>query len=147
MILDVRDGYEIDDDKARLDRDVIHGVLGQSYWAAGIPRAVIEKSIDGSDCFGVYQGSQQIGFARLVTDRATFAYLCDVFILPEFRGQGLAKWLCGSLIELPRYQGLRRWLLATRDAHEVYRPIGFSPLADPAKFMEINDREVYKSSR
>lgn len=141
-----QDGFEIDDDKARLDRDVIHAFLNTSYWAAGIPRDVMERSIQGSDCFGLYQGEAQVGFARLVTDGATFAYLCDVFILPEFRRHGLAKWLCKTLIGLPRYHGLRRWLLATRDAHEIYRPLGFSELSGPAKFMEINDRSVYSAT-
>lgn len=133
-------------DPARLDVDVIHGFLhDRAYWSAGIPREVLKRAIDQSLCFGVYQGDRQVGFARVITDQATFAYLCDVFISEEVRGQGLGKWLIACITGHPALQGLRRFILATRDAHSLYRQHGFTPLAAPERWMEIRNPDVYQS--
>ena len=115
----------------------------QSYWAPGIPRDVVERSLKNSLCFGLFHESQQIGFARLVTDRATFAWLGDVFVIEAFLGQGLGKWLIESLLTHPDLQGLRRILLGTRDAHGLYLQYGFKPLADPTRIQEIHRPNVY----
>ncbi len=132
-----RGEFEINTDRARLDFDVLHDFLSRaSYWAQGRTRAVIKRSVDNSLAFGVYKAERQIGFARVVTDYATFAWLADVFVLAEFRGQGLAQWLVAVIVAHPELQGLRRWLLATRDAHELYRRFGFAELAQPARWME-----------
>ena len=123
----------------------MHGYLAnRSYWARGIPRAILEKSNQNSLCFGVYQGKQQVGFARVITDYATFAYIEDVFILEEYQGQGLGKWLLACVREHPQLQGLRRWVLLTRDAHGLYAQAGFRPLSRPERYMEINDPDVYR---
>lgn len=135
-------GYEIDQDKSRLDIDLIHKFLSTSYWAEGIPREIIIKSIQESDCFGIYRSGEQVGFARVISDHVTFAYLADVFVVPEARGRGLGKWLMATIMNSAQYQNLRRWLLATKDAHELYRQFGFTE-APPDRFMEIRDGEVY----
>src|SRR6266852_8197657 len=116
-----RGEYIISTDKCRLDLLVVHGFLTASYWAAGIPLEVVKKSIEHSLSFGVYKGDKQVGFARVITDYATFAWIADVFILDSFRGQGLGKWLMEAIIEHPELQGFRRWVLATKDAHDLYR--------------------------
>lgn len=137
---------EIDSNLERLQVDVIHGFLVESYWAKGISRALVERAVAGSLCFGVYDletGGAQVGFARVITDRATFAYLADVFILESHRGRGLATRLMDAVIAHPALQGLRRWMLATRDAHGLYERYGFTPLAVPVRFMERHDPEVY----
>lgn len=134
-----RDGYLISTDRSRLDLEVIHGYLRGSYWAAGVPEDVVRRSIENSLCFGLYRGEEQAGFARVVTDRATFAYLADVFVLEEHRGRGIGKWLVEVIISHPDLQGLRRWMLATRDAHELYRRYEFAELARPEIFMERRD--------
>jgi len=127
---------EISTDPSRFDLDVIHGYLARSYWAAGIPRETVERSIAGSLCFGAFDGDRQIGFARVVTDRATFAYLADVFVLEEFRGRGVATRLMQAIVAHPELQNLRRWLLVTRDAHPLYEKFGFRPLEKPDRHME-----------
>jgi GNAT superfamily N-acetyltransferase len=125
-------------DRARLDVDLIHGWLsGESYWAAGIPRALVERSIEHSLCFGLLDDDTQIGFARVVTDYATFAYLADVFVLPTHRGRGLSKLLMQAVREHPSLQDVRRWSLVTRDAHRLYEQFGFTPLANPQRHMEL----------
>jgi GNAT superfamily N-acetyltransferase len=139
-----RDGYLVSTDPERLDVDAIHAYLTRSYWSEGIPRSIVERSIRGSLCFGLYKAHAQIGFARVITDRATFAYLCDVYVLEEERGRGLAKWLMESLIEHPELAQLRRFVLATRDAHGLYARYGFTPLARPHIFMEIARPGLYK---
>jgi GNAT superfamily N-acetyltransferase len=141
-----RDGFLVSTDPARLDLDVVHGFLTRSYWARGVPRAVVERALRHSLCFGLYEGERQIGFARAVTDRATFAYLADVFVLDSHRGRGLGKWLMECVRRHPDLQGLRRWALVTRDAHGLYRPFGFGPLAHPDRWLEIHDPEVYGSA-
>jgi GNAT superfamily N-acetyltransferase len=127
----------------QMDLDVIHGFLSGSYWAKGIPRATVEKSIRNSLCFGLFHGKAQIGFARVISDYTTFAYLADVFVLPEYRSQGLAKWLMECIMAHPELQGLRRWLLFTRDAHGLYQKSGFAPLAHPERVMEIHSPALY----
>ncbi len=135
-----RDEYVISTERARLDVDLIHGYLsGSSYWAKGRPREVVERSIEHSLSFGVYVGERQVGFARVITDYATFAWIADVFVVEEFRGRGLAKWLCEVMIEHPQLQGFRRWVLATKDAHELYRRMGFRELQRPERWMERHD--------
>jgi GNAT superfamily N-acetyltransferase len=139
----IDDEYEICADKQRLDINVIHDYLTRSYWSPGIPRTVVERAIDGSLCFGVYCRSGQVGFARVVTDKATFAYLADVFILEQHQGKGLAKRLMGRILTDPDLQGLRRFLLATKDAHGLYQQFGFTALVAPARFMEILSSNPY----
>jgi N-acetylglutamate synthase-like GNAT family acetyltransferase len=134
--------YTISDDPSRLDLDVVHGFLsGESYWARGRSRERVERAVEHSLPFGVYRADgRQVGFARVVTDRATFAWLADVFILPEERGRGLSKWLVECVLAHPELQGLRRWLLATRDAQELYRRYGFTePANSGTTYMERFD--------
>lgn len=131
-------------DPSRLDIPVIHRFLSEeSYWAKGIPLETVERSIRNSMAFGVYDADRQVGFARVITDRATFGYLADVFILPEYRGRGLAGRLVREILAHPELTGLRRWMLATADAHGVYRKAGFRNLAKAERFMEISDPDIY----
>jgi len=139
-----RGEYSISTDKGRLDVAVIHGFLTMSYWAAGVSMDVVKRSIEHSLAFGVYKGDQQVGFARIITDYATFAYLGDVFILEPFRGRGLSKWLMEVIVGHPELQGLRRWVLLTRDAHGLYRQVGFTELSNPERYMEMHFPDVYK---
>jgi GNAT superfamily N-acetyltransferase len=142
-----RGPYSISTDSARLDVALIHAFLSeQSYWAPGIPREVVARSLENSLCFGLFQESQQVGFARVVTDRATFAYLADVFVIEAFRGQALGKWLIECVLAHADLQGLRRWLLGTRDAHGLYQQFGFTPLAEPSRFLEIVRPDIYRST-
>ncbi|HEX5733307.1 MAG TPA: GNAT family N-acetyltransferase [Blastocatellia bacterium] len=141
-----RDGYLISTDKRLLDVPVIHGFLARSYWAAGVPLEVVERSIEHSIAFGLYEANRQIGFARAITDRATFAYLADVFILEEFRGRGLGEWLIEAVMSHPELQGLRRWMLVTRDAHGLYRKSGFADLRNPASIMEKTEPAIYSKA-
>lgn len=131
------DLIEISAETNRIDIDFVHTFLTTSYWAKGISREIVARSIANSLCFGVYIGDQQVGFARVITDRATFAYLSDVFILEEYQGRGLGKRLIEAILAHPELQGLRRWLLATADAHGLYAQFGFEPLAHPEKYMTI----------
>jgi GNAT superfamily N-acetyltransferase len=132
-----RGEFTISTDSARLQLEAIAAFLSRAYWAQGRTRDAIERSVDRSLCFGLYAGDDQIGFARLVTDCATFAYLCDVFVDERYRGQGLGKWLMAAVMDHPDLQGLRRWILATRDAHGLYRQFGWTELRDPGRWMEI----------
>jgi GNAT superfamily N-acetyltransferase len=138
------DQVEISTDRNRLDLSLIHAFLASSYWARGIPREVVERSIQNSLCFGAFLDGRQIGFARVVTDFATIAYLADVFVVPEHRGRGVAKALMRAILARPELQGLRRLLLATRDAHGLYAQFGFQPLAHPEQFMTIHHPDVYR---
>ena len=131
-------------DPTRVDKDVVYEFLSRSYWAKGIPRPVFERAIANSLCFSVFEGEDQVGFARVATDRATFAYLADVFVLPTHRGRGLSKLLMETIIAHPDLQGLRRWVLITRDAHGLYARYGFKPLANVDGYMERWDPEVYQ---
>lgn len=137
-------GFSISTDPTRLDLAVIHGFLVQSYWSAGIPEATVRRAMANSLCFGVFDGDRQVGFARVVTDRATFGYLADAFVLPDHRGRGLSKWLVAVVLDHPDLQGLRRLLLATRDAHGLYTQLGFKPVAVPGNFMDRHDPDVYR---
>ena len=130
-----RENFTISTDPAKLDRDVICDFLARSYWANDRPRDIIERSLANSLVFGMYDGTKQIGLARVVTDYATFAWLCDVFIDKAYRGQNLGKWLMKSILDHPDLQGLRRFLLATRDAHGLYSQFGFEPLKNPERWM------------
>ncbi|MGH9943432.1 MAG: GNAT family N-acetyltransferase [Pyrinomonadaceae bacterium] len=135
-----RDAFTISDERERLDLPFIHKFLTtQTYWATGRSLETVARSIAHSHPFGVYQDGRQIGFARVVTDYATFAWLADVFVLDEFRGRGLGKWLVESILAHPELQGFRRWVLATKDAHELYRRFGFDSLKRPERFMERPD--------
>jgi len=134
-----RGEFAISTDKTRLDIEVIHRFLGGSYWAAGRSRETIRRSIENSLPFGVYRGSEQVGFARVITDYATFAWIADVFILDDYQGQGLGKWLMEVVISHPELQGFRRWVLATKDAHELYSRFGFEELKRPERWMERHD--------
>ncbi|WP_448698849.1 GNAT family N-acetyltransferase [Mucilaginibacter sp. AW1-3] len=131
-------GFLISTDKNLLDFNVIYHYLGQeSYWAKGIPADRLKRAIEHSICFGVYHDKKQAGFARVITDQATFAYLADVFILPEYRKLGLSKWLVQTITQYPAFDGVRRWSLATRDAHELYAQFGFTPIDKPELWMQI----------
>jgi len=139
-----RDLYTISTDRSRLDLEIIHRFLSEdSYWARDRTLDQTKTAIENSICFGVYDGERQIGFARVVTDRSTFAYLGDVFILEEFRGLSLGKWLMETIISHPELQGLRRWVLVTRDAHGLYKQFGFSSLKFPDRWMELPAPDAY----
>jgi GNAT superfamily N-acetyltransferase len=131
-----RDQFTISTDPSRLDMNTAHDFLSRSYWAKGRPRERTEQAFANSLVFGVYEGSRQIGMARVVTDYTIVAYLCDVFIHEDYRGHGLGKWLMQSMLEHPDLKHVRRWLLATDDAHGLYRQFGFEPLADVEKWMQ-----------
>jgi GNAT superfamily N-acetyltransferase len=139
-----RNEYLISTDRSKIDLDMLHDFLSQSYWAEGIPKDIVSKSVENSLCFGVYHEENLIGFARVISDFATFAYLGDVFILPAHRGRGLSKWLMEIIIQHPQLQRLRRFTLATRDAHGLYAQYGFKPFARPERWMERHDPDVYK---
>ena len=138
------DGYEVSDDPARPDRRVIHDFLAtDAYWIASITPAMVERMIGGALCFGVYDPRRlQVGFARVITDRATRAWLADVFILEPERGRGLGRWLVECILAHPDLQGLRRWILSTLDAHELYRQFGFAELEDPQRMMELKPSQA-----
>jgi len=154
-----RGEYVISTNPRRLDLDVIHGFLTNCYWAKGIPRDVVARSIEHSLCFGIYdeggeklprlakearRGAPQIGFARVISDFATFAYIGDVFVLESYRGRGLGKWMMECIMHHPALQGFRRWILATRDAHGLYSQFGFTQLKSPERYMELHQPSVYE---
>jgi GNAT superfamily N-acetyltransferase len=137
-------GFVISTDKRRLDRELVHQFLTNCYWAKGIPRETVDRSIENSLCFGLYQDDQQVGFARVISDFATYAYIGDVFVAEQFRGRGLGKLLMRSIMQHPDLQRLRRWELVTRDAHGLYAQFGFQPVKSPERHMEIHDAAVYR---
>ena len=139
-----RPPFEISTDQARLDVATIHTFLAGTYWSPGIPREIVERAIAASLNFGAYVGQVQVGFMRVVTDRATFAYLCDVFVLEPWRGRGLSKLMMECVLSHPELQNLRRWMLATADAHGLYRQFGFESLARPERMMEITVPDIYQ---
>jgi GNAT superfamily N-acetyltransferase len=139
-----RGEFEIDTDSSRIDVPFVHQFLRTSYWAKGIPLDVLRRALDNSLCFGIYEGPRQVGFARAITDHATFAYVADVFVIEVYRGRGLARWLMQCIKGHPDLQGLRRWALITRDAHGLYRHYGFMPLSNPQGWMEIHHPDVYR---
>jgi GNAT superfamily N-acetyltransferase len=154
-----RGEFVISTDRARLDLDAIHGFLTNCYWAKGIPRDVVERSIEHSLCFGIYHegdekspppakparsGTSQVGFARVISDFATVAYLGDVFVLETYRGRGLSKWMMECILQHPSLRGLRRWILLTRDAHGLYAKSGFTRLQAPDRYMELHRADIYE---
>ncbi len=133
-----KEGYVISTDKDKIDMECVYAYLHQeSYWASGIPRQVVEACVENALCFGIYKDNVQVGFARIISDYATFAYLADVFVIKAHRGKGLSKILLHHIKQHPKLQGLRRWMLATADAHALYTQFGFSALSDPERIMEI----------
>ncbi len=142
---DIKEGFIISTDMEKFDIEFIHSFLTRSYWAAGISTEIVKRSMDGSICFGVFENDKQIGFARVITDKATFAYLADVFIIEKFQGRGLSKLLMEFIMSHPDLQGLRRIMLATRDAHGLYKKFGFTPLTNAERWMQIHRPDIYKS--
>ena len=140
----IKDGFIISTEKEKLDINLIHSFLNRTYCAEGISKETIRRSIEGSLCFGVFENDKQVGFARMITDKATFAYLEDVFIIEEYRGRGLSKWLMEVIMSHPDLQGLRRMILVTKDAHGLYRQFGFTPIINVDRWMHILDPDVYK---
>jgi GNAT superfamily N-acetyltransferase len=146
-----RDEFLITTDAAQIDLDLVHKVLAGVYWSAGIPRDTVAKGIENSIAFGVYHMApgtrRQVGFARVISDKATFAYLSDVFVIEAYRGRGLSRWLMEVILAHPDLQGLRRFCLLTRDAHGLYSKFGFKPMPDPSRYMELWDPEIYARQR
>jgi len=146
--IELPDGYLISSDSALLNLEVIHRFIArESYWAKEIPKALIERAVKNSLCWGVYHHGTQVGFARVISDQATFAYLADVFILPEHRGKGLSKALVATILAHPDLQGLRRWMLVTADAQGLYEQFGFKPVPQPERHMEIHRPDLYLEGR
>ena len=148
VIVEHRRGeFTVSTDPSRLDLDAIHNFLTNCYWAKGVPRDVVARSIEHALCFGVYDDTgAQVGFARVISDFATIAYVGDVFVLDTHRGRGLGKWLMECIMQHPALQGLRRWILTTRDAHRLYSQVGFTPVKFPERYMELHDPHVYETS-
>jgi GNAT superfamily N-acetyltransferase len=140
-----RGDYVITTDPARVDLAVVHGFLTACYWAKGIPLETVRRSVEHSLNFSLYDGERQVGFARVITDYATFAYLGDVFVLESHRGRGLSRWLMEVIVAHPELQGFRRWVLLTRDAHRLYERVGFKPIAAPERYMELWTPDVYRT--
>ena len=138
--------YVVSTDRARIDVPAVHAFLSGSYWSAGIPEETLRRAIAGAICFGIYRGEEQVGFARVITDRATYAYLSDVFIMKAHRGRGLSKLLMAVILGHPSLQGLRRFSLTTRDAHALYAQFGFEVVKNPDRQMEILRPDIYLSS-
>ena len=141
-----RSPFLVSTDPTRLEVNAVHAFLAQAYWCEAIPREIVERALRNSLCFGLYEDTAQIGLARVVTDCATFAYLCDVYVLESHRGRGLGKWLIECVMAHPQLQGLRRFNLVTRDAHQLYAPFGFKPLAAPERHMEKVKPSIYKTA-
>ncbi len=142
-----RGKFLISTDRKRLDLDIVHAFLTKCYWAKGIPREIVARSIENSLCFGVYEEDRQIGFGRVISDFATYAYIGDVFVLESHRGRGIAKWLMECIMWHPSLQSLRRWSLVTQDAHGLYAHYGFTPLESPERHMELVNARIYESMR
>jgi GNAT superfamily N-acetyltransferase len=141
-----RNSFRVSCDPQCLDPDFVATFLASTYWAQGIPPTTVYRSLEGSLCFSLLESERQVGFARVITDRATVAYLGDVFVLPEFRGKGLGTWLVECVLSHPDLCGLRRWILVTRDAHDLYKKVGFRQLARPEGFMELHNPDVYRDT-
>ena len=141
-----RDPLLVSTDPARLDASAVHSYLSRAYWCVGIPRDTVERALRHSLCFGLYDEGRQVGLARVITDHATFAYLCDVYVLESHRGRGLGKWLIECVMAHVSTLGLRRFNLATRDAHSLYARHGFKPLAQPENHMELHKPDIYKTA-
>ncbi|CZF85413.1 GNAT family N-acetyltransferase [Grimontia marina] len=139
------ESFRVSNQLEHMNIDLIHQMISESYWAKGIPKATLEKALVHSLCFGVFdENNTQVAFARMITDRATFAYLGDVFVVEERQGEGIAKVLMDSIVAHPDLQGLRRTMLATRDAHGLYEKYGFTPIANPDSLMQIWHPDIYK---
>jgi ribosomal protein S18 acetylase RimI-like enzyme len=147
LVEEHRGEYSVSTDASRMNLSVIHGYLTKAYWSEGVPRHTIERAMRNSLCFGVFKGDRQIGFARVVTDYATYAYICDVFVLEAHRGRGLATWLLECISSHPDLQGLRRWGLTTRDAHPLYEKAGFERTRIPERYMDRVFPDIYKSHK
>ncbi|WP_299394666.1 GNAT family N-acetyltransferase [Pelagibius sp.] len=143
----IKEDYEVSTDPGRLDMTVVHGFLETAYWSKAIPRETVVRAVAGSLNFGLYGPNGQLGYARVVTDKATFAWICDVFVLEAARGQGLGQWLIACIMGHPALQGLRRWMLATADAHDLYRPFGFEIPVEPERLMARQIKDIYKAGR
>lgn len=144
---EIKDGFLVSTDISKLDIPLIHNYLcNESYWAAGIELETVKRSIENSVCFAVYENAHQAGFARVITDKATFAYLGDVFVLDKYRGKGLSKWLMDCVLRHPELQGFRRWMLLTRDAQELYSKFGFIKFHAPDRCMELWFPDVYSKN-
>ena len=142
-----RGEFVISTSRERLNLDVVHRFLTNCYWAKGVPRDVVVRSIEHALCFGIYDGEgMQVGFARVISDFATIAYVGDVFVLETHRGRGLGKWLMQCITEHPALRNLRRWILTTRDAHGLYSQFGFTPVKAPERFMELHRPKIYETS-
>ena len=142
-----KEGFCISTNKSRLDIPAINHFLStEAYWSLGIPFETVKKAIDHSLNFGLYHNEQQIGFARIISDFSTIAYLGDVYVLPEFRGRGLSKWLMETITSFPELQGLRRWILLTGDAHSLYKQFGWKDISNPERWMELHNKDVYKKT-
>jgi len=142
-----RDQFAVSADSSKLDIGAIHDFLTHCYWSEGIPKKTVERAIEHSLCFGLFEGKKQIGFARVVSDRATYAYLCDVYVLETYRGKGLGTWLMSCVMKHPDLQGLRRFTLLTRDAHGLYQKFGFAAAKNPSRYMEIHNADIYNKSK
>jgi GNAT superfamily N-acetyltransferase len=147
-VIEYRRGeFLISTSRAHLSLDVVHGFLTNCYWAKGIPREVVARSIEHALCFGIYDGGgAQVGFARVISDFATIAYVGDVFVLESHRGRGLGKWLMQCIMQHPALQNLRRWILTTRNAHGLYSQVGFTPVKAPERYMELHRADVYETA-
>lgn len=139
-----QNNYVISTDKSKLDIDFIHSYLSRSYWSENIPKEIVKKGIENSLCFGIYNENKQIGFARVISDYSTFAYLADVFVIEEERGKGLSKWLMECILKHEQLQGLRNFCLLTKDAHSLYERFGFQPIEKPQNYMSIKKDNFYK---
>lgn len=143
----MKEHYRISTDRAIINVELVHNYLcHHSYWAEGIPVHVVQKSIENSLCFAVYNDEEQVGFARVISDFATYAYIADLFVVPEERGKGLSKWLMQVIMDHPELQGLRRFVLATKDAHGLYAQFGFTAYSNPDRLMTISNPDIYKLS-
>ena len=137
--------FSVSTDRERLDLVFLHGFLSkEAYWCLNIPFDRVKRSVENSLNFGLYHKDRQVGYARVITDYSTIAYLGDVFVIPEYRGKGLSKWLLQQVMDHPDLQGLRRWLLLTADAHELYKKFGWQPVVKPERYMELFNPDVYK---
>ncbi len=142
-----RGDFMVTTDLSRMDMNVVYGYFSRAYWCEGLPRETLERAMQNSLCFGVLEGEKQVGFARVVSDRTTFAYVCDVFVLESHQGRGLGTWLMQCVVRHPELQGLRRWHLTTRDAHSLYRKVGFTLLSKPERHMEVFTPDIYKQQK
>jgi|SRR5215469_13884319 GNAT superfamily N-acetyltransferase len=139
-----RGEYSVTSDRARVDFEAVYGYLSRAYWCEDIPRETLARALRNSLCFSLFEGDKQIGLVRVITDYTTFAYLCDVFVLESHQGKGLGTWMMQCVMQHPDLQGLRRWHLTTRDAHALYRKVGFVPLSKPERHMELHVPDMYK---